>query len=78
MRYNTWGNSGAGLDRNTTISHYDNGAMLGALLNLAIRQCSSNRKSLDDAMRTLYRSHYQGKQRGFTDAEFREACEAAV
>ena len=33
----TWGTSGVGNDRNTTISYYDNGAMIGAMLDLAIR-----------------------------------------
>jgi predicted metalloprotease with PDZ domain len=76
--WNTWGNSGVGTDRNTSISYYDNGAMLGALLDLAIRHASGNRQSLDDVMRTLYRTYYREKQRGFTDAEFRQACEAAA
>ena len=50
----TWGTSGVGNDRNTTISYYNNGAMLGAMLDLAIRNESGNRKSLDDVMRALY------------------------
>ena len=74
----TWGTSGVGNDRNTTISYYDNGAMLGAMLDLAIRQASGNRRSLDDVMRTLYRTYYKQHARGFTDAEFRDACEAAA
>jgi predicted metalloprotease with PDZ domain len=76
--FNTWGNSGVGTDRNTTISYYDNGAMLGAMLDLAIRHESRNRQSLDDVMRALYRTYYREKQRGFTDAEFRQACETAA
>jgi predicted metalloprotease with PDZ domain len=59
----------------TTISYYDRGAALGLLLDLAIRHETGNRRSLDDVMRTLYRQFYQEKQRGFTDAEFREVCE---
>ncbi len=59
----------------TTISYYDKGAALGMLLDLAIRHESRNQRSLDDVMRTLYRQFYQEKQRGFTDAEFREVCE---
>jgi predicted metalloprotease with PDZ domain len=59
----------------TTISYYDKGAALGILLDLAIRHETGNRRSLDDVMRTLYREFYQEKQRGFTDAEFREVCE---
>ncbi|HEY1493293.1 MAG TPA: PDZ domain-containing protein [Candidatus Solibacter sp.] len=76
--FNTWGNSGVGTDRNTTISYYDNGAMLGAMLDLAIRRESHDRQSLDDVMRVLYRTYYREKQRGFTDAEFRQACETAA
>jgi predicted metalloprotease with PDZ domain len=76
--WTTWGTSGVGNDRNTTISYYDNGAMLGAILDLAIRSQSHNRKSLDDVMRGLYRTYYKKKQRGFTDAEFRAECEEAA
>ncbi len=76
---NAWGTgSGVGGDRNTSISYYDNGAMLGAMLDLKIRTESKNAKSLDDVMRGLYRKYYLGKQRGFTDAEFREECESAA
>jgi len=74
----TWGTSGVGNDRNTTISYYDNGAMLGAMLDLEIRRASADRQSLDDVMRALYRTYYQQKKRGFTDAEFRQACESAA
>jgi predicted metalloprotease with PDZ domain len=76
--WNTWGTSGVGGDRNTSISYYDNGAMLGAILDLAIRHASGNAKSLDDVMKTLYRTYYQEMKRGFTDAEFRTACESAA
>jgi predicted metalloprotease with PDZ domain len=75
---NTWGLSGVGNDRNTSISYYDNGAMLGALLDLGIRHASENRKSLDDVMRSLYGTYYKEKKRGFTDAEFRAECEKAA
>ena len=76
--WTTWGTSGVGNDRNTTISYYDNGATLGAMLDLAIRSGSRNRKSLDDVMRGLYRRYYKTKRRGFTDAEFRAECEEAA
>src|SRR5215472_6230450 len=74
----TWGTSGVGNDRNTTISYYNNGAMLGAMLDLKIRNDSGNRRSLDDVMRALYRKYYQEKKRGFTDNEFRQECESAA
>jgi len=63
---------------NTTISYYDKGAALGLLLDLKIRNETQNRKSLDDVMRTLYAKYYREKKRGFTDAEFREACEGTA
>ena len=74
----TWSGSGMGGDRATTISYYDNGAMLGGMLDLAVRHASGNRKSLDDVMRTLYRTFDRERKRGFTDAEFRAACETAA
>jgi len=76
---NTWNSgSGVGGDRNTTISYYNNGAMLGAMLDLQIRASSGNRRSLDDVMRALYRKYYLEKKRGFTDADFRAECESAA
>jgi predicted metalloprotease with PDZ domain len=76
---NTWNaGSGIGGDRNTTISYYNNGAMLGAMLDLRIREGSGNRKSLDDVMRGLYQKYYLDKKRGFTEAEFRGECENAA
>jgi predicted metalloprotease with PDZ domain len=63
---------------NTTISYYDIGAGLGLLLDLKIREASQGRASLDDVMRTLYRTFYKDKKRGFTDREFREVCERAA
>lgn len=77
--WNTWSNgSGIGADRNTEISYYENGAMLGAMLDLKIRNASNNQKSLDDVMRGLYQKYYMQKHRGFTDAEFRQECENAA
>jgi predicted metalloprotease with PDZ domain len=74
----TWGTSGVGNDRNTTISYYNNGAMIGAMLDLKIRNESLNRKSLDDVIRALYRKYYRQKKRGFTDDEFTQECESAA
>ncbi|HNX51352.1 MAG TPA: PDZ domain-containing protein [Thermoanaerobaculaceae bacterium] len=60
---------------NTTISYYDKGAALAMLLDLKIRHETGNVRSLDDVMRTLYRTFFQEKRRGFTDAELRAVCE---
>ncbi|HVP89885.1 MAG TPA: PDZ domain-containing protein [Terriglobales bacterium] len=74
----TWGGAGFGGDRRTTMSYYDNGAMLGAMLDIGIRAGSRNARSLDDVMRSLYRKYYGRGKRGFTDAEFRAECESAA
>ena len=63
---------------NTTISYYDIGCGLALLLDLRIREASKGRSSLDDVMRTLYRTFYKDKKRGFTDREFRDVCERAA
>jgi predicted metalloprotease with PDZ domain len=60
---------------NTTISYYDKGSALALLLDLKIRHETGNKKTLDDAMRTLYQNFYKGKSRGFSDSEFRAVCE---
>jgi predicted metalloprotease with PDZ domain len=76
--YSTWsegpfGNQGP--DAGKSISVYDKGPIIGMILDLTIRDATNNRKSLDDVMQYLYREYYKVRQRGFTDAEFREACE---
>ncbi|MCD9020101.1 M61 family metallopeptidase [Parachryseolinea silvisoli] len=77
--YNTWdGNPFERPDVSKTVSYYDKGTAMGLLLDLGIRQASGNKQSLDDVMRYLYRHYYQDLKRGFTDAEFQQACEAAA
>jgi predicted metalloprotease with PDZ domain len=60
---------------NTKISYYDKGCSLGLLLDLQIRMCTKNAKALDDVMSDLYFTWHKQKNRGFTDLEFRDACE---
>lgn len=79
--YDTWsdgpfGRTGEGAKK--TISYYDKGPVVGMLLDFTIRQQSGNQRSLDDVMRTLYFVYYKAKGRGYTDAEFRLACERAA
>ncbi|HAM10111.1 MAG: hypothetical protein A2X05_09440 [Bacteroidetes bacterium GWE2_41_25] len=76
--FNTWsdgpfGNKKEGDDR--SISYYDKGPLMGLILDLAIRNATKNKKSLDDVMRLMYWQYYKKMQRGFTDAEFQQACE---
>ena len=76
--YQTWsegpfGNKLPGPDR--SISFYNKGSVVGLILDLAIRNATQNEKSLDDVMRHLYFTYYKKLGRGFTDAEFQQACE---
>jgi predicted metalloprotease with PDZ domain len=79
--YETWsdgpfGRQGEAGDR--SISYYEKGPVVGLLLDIAIRNASGNSTSLDDVMRYLYYHYYKALGRGFTDAEFQEACEMAA
>jgi predicted metalloprotease with PDZ domain len=60
--------SGVGGNRNSTISYYDKGAIVGLLLDARIRRVTNDAKSLDDVMRLAYR-RYSG-ERGFRAEEF--------
>ena len=44
------------------------GALIGMLLDIAIRDATDNRRSLDDVMQALYKRFYQ-KNKGFTTAD---------
>jgi predicted metalloprotease with PDZ domain len=76
--YNTWsdgpfGNAAGGPDR--SISYYDKGPVVSMILDFAIRNATGNARSLDDVMRFLYNRYCKEFRRGFTDAEFQNACE---
>lgn len=58
---------------NATISYYDKGEVIGAVLDLMVINATKGRKSLDDVMRYLYEEYYKKKGRGFTDEEFQDA-----
>ncbi|MEM7167510.1 MAG: PDZ domain-containing protein, partial [Planctomycetota bacterium] len=57
---------------NTSISYYTKGAIVGFLLDAAIRRATNDRRSLDDVMRMAY-GRYSG-ERGYTEAEFRSVA----
>ncbi len=76
--YQTWGDGPFGTqgkDPKKSISYYDKGPLAGLILDFSIRHATQNKKSLDDVMRFLYNYYYKKLQRGFTDAEFQDACE---
>ena len=60
---------------NATVSYYMKGELIALVMDLEIRQHTAGAKSLDDVMRLLYAKYYKKSQRGFTDWEFRKACE---
>lgn len=61
-----------------TISYYEKGPVVGLIVDLAIRRATQSKKSLDDVMRFVYETYYKKLQRGFTDAEFQQACESVA
>lgn len=62
--------------QNTTVSYYSKGGVIGLLLNIEILAESKGEKSLDDVMKYLWEEYYKKQNRGFTDAEMQQACEA--
>lgn len=76
--YETWSDGPFGKQGGTddrSISYYDKGPIVALLLDFEIRHATQNKQSLDDVMRFLYWHYYKTAQRGFTDAEFQQACE---
>jgi len=61
--------------KQTTISYYNKGPIIGFLLDLEIRNNTKNQKSLDDVMRFLYNEYYEKRGRGFTETEFWQVSE---
>jgi len=59
---------------NVTSSYYTQGAVIGWLLDMAIRRTSRGGRSLDDVMRKLYNDVFLRGNRSYTDREFEVAC----
>lgn len=75
--YGTW-EDGPFTKAGQTISYYEKGPVNGLIIDLAIRRATQSKKSLDDAMKLVYDLYYKKLQRGFTDAEFQQACETVA
>lgn len=60
---------------NSTVSYYNKGAMLAAVLDLSILHASKGERSLDNVLRNTYQEYHKKKQRGFTSNEFKLALE---
>ena len=59
--------------RNSTISYYEKGSILGGVLNMWIISQTKGAKSLDDVFKLLYQTYYLKQGRGFTDVELENA-----
>jgi predicted metalloprotease with PDZ domain len=57
--------------------YYPKGSLAGMLIDILIRDASDNRRSLDDVMRSLYRTTYKAG-RGFTGKDWWPAVAAAA
>lgn len=60
---------------NSTVSYYTKGGVLANVLNMIIIGETNGEKSLDDVLRLLYNEKYLASNVGFSDAEFKSACE---
>jgi predicted metalloprotease with PDZ domain len=60
---------------NSTISYYNRGSVMAGVLNAMIIDKTGGEKSMDDVLRMMYQDFYLKRDIGFTDEEFREACE---
>ncbi|MBC8054372.1 MAG: M61 family metallopeptidase [Sphingobacteriaceae bacterium] len=61
--------------RNSTISYYDKGAMIGLIMDLEILGATKGAKRLDDVLKAMYDEYYKKQKRGYTDAEFKAMAE---
>ena len=74
--YDIWLNffNRAANGRDTRISYYEKGPILGLLMDIDIRHKTGGQRSLDDLMRLLYHRYHLEQGRGFSEEEFWQAC----
>jgi len=61
--------------KNTGISYYNKGAVLGMILDLEIINATKGTKGLDDVMKAMYDEYFLKQKRGFTSEEFKVMAE---
>ena len=61
---------------NNSISYYNKGSIFGWILDLEIRRRTKNRSSLDDVLRSMYKTFHLDEQRGFTTEDVEDAAVA--
>lgn len=60
--------------KNSAISYYNKGEIVGLLMDLEIANATNGLKSLDDVMKSMYYKHKQPNP-GYTDAQFKAEVE---
>lgn len=63
---------------NTTMTYYSRGAVIAMVLDAMIIKQYNGKKTLDDFMRLLYKTYYEGKGRGFSETEFKKELEGFI
>ncbi|WP_407426637.1 M61 family metallopeptidase [Arcticibacter sp.] len=61
--------------KNTGISYYNKGAVLGMILDLEIINATKGTKGLDDVLKAMYDEYFLKQNRGFTSGEFKTMAE---
>lgn len=61
--------------KNTGISYYNKGAVLGMILDLEIINATKGTKGLDDVLKAMYDEYFLKQNRGFTSEEFKLMAE---
>ena len=60
---------------NTTASYYSRGAVIAMMLDAKMIKKHNGQKGLDLFMRGLYTKYFEGKNRGFSEVEFKQELE---
>jgi len=63
---------------NTTMSYYSRGSVIAMMLDAMIIKESKGAQCLDHFMRHVYDKYFVGKQRGFSDTEFKKELETFI
>lgn len=61
--------------KNTGISYYNKGAVLGAMLDLELLNATKGQTGLSEVMKAMYDEYYKKQKRGYTGAEFKTMAE---
>lgn len=63
---------------NSLVSYYNKGALMAMMLDLKVLAATNGTKGLDDVMKTAYAEFYKKRDKGYTDAEFKELAEGVA